>query len=92
MRLLARLALPAAASALLLLGAFDARADMCAGGGTRVFPDTGVAPAPDAGQSAADGGLSWHTPFTRQLGTGLLAAAALSTGWVCFRRKGDGQE
>ncbi|MGC4119262.1 MAG: hypothetical protein QM765_32790 [Myxococcales bacterium] len=83
MKLLPRLSLPALAAAFLLLGAAEARADMCFGG-----PRPPPIYAPDAGAPANDGGLSWNSPATKQLGTGLLAAAVLSTGWVCFRRKG----
>ena len=87
MKFLSRLALPALAAAFLVVAGSDARADMCFGG-----PRPPVT-QPDAGQPpSADGGYSWTSPFAKQLGTGFLAAAALSTGWLCFRRKGKDQE
>lgn len=91
MRFLAGFALPALASALLLLAPGDARADVCFGGPhpDPVLPDSGTV-APDAG-TAADGGSALDLGGLRkQLGGGFLAAAVMSTGWLCFRRKGDG--
>jgi hypothetical protein len=77
---------PAIAAAALVLSAGSARADTCFGGHHPTTPDTGTTPP------ATDGGVAWKGKLPRQVGAGLLLAAAVSTGWLCFRRKGPGEK
>jgi len=71
--------LPVLAAALLFIGG-AARADMCFASHTPA-PPTDSGPA-DAAVSVKGGKLP------RQLGAGFLFAACVSSGWLCFRRKG----
>ena len=78
------------AAAVLALSVGSARADMCFGAKrpVPVRPQDDPAARPDAGASR-DGGVSWNGTGKGRLGAGLLFAAAISTGWLCFRRKGE---
>jgi len=85
MRRLLTLLFPALAAAVLMLGAASARADMCGGTHYTAPVDSGTPPA-------TDGGMAWKSKLPRQVGAGFLFAAAVSTGWLCFRRKGPGEK
>jgi hypothetical protein len=83
-RLLAVL-LPAVA-ALLLVTAGRASADACFGGPHR-------RPMPADGGPTTDGGTSFNLgKGPRKLGAGFLFVASVTSGWLCFRRKGPGDK
>ena len=84
-RLLAVL-LPIVAAAALVLGVRQARADMCLGGGSDPPDNSDGAPSNDGGDARN------RSKLPRQLGAGFLLAACVSSGWLCFRRKGPGAE
>ena len=86
MRRVVSLLFPTIAAAVLVLSAGSALADTCFGGHHPTAPDTGTT-AP-----ATDGGTAWNGKLPRQVGAGLLLAAAVSSGWLCFRRKGPGEK